>query len=36
MYRPIDPMNTPLPAHAIAAFATAQQVRQPISQKATF
>jgi hypothetical protein len=33
MYRPIDPieLNSPLPAHAIAAFATAQQVRQPIS-----
>jgi hypothetical protein len=33
MYRPIDPigLNIPLPAYAIAVFATAQQVQQPIS-----
>jgi hypothetical protein len=35
MYRPIDPigLNIPLPTHAIAAFATTQQVRQPISPR---
>jgi hypothetical protein len=30
MYRPIDPMNFPLPAHAIVAVAMARQVRQLI------